>query len=133
MPSPTPTSLYVDEQVSFQDVFPLLILLRRIVGLIIFPPEGDAALDTIYISHRVVSSRHLAIARFAFDDVHHSLKEICPAVLAVESPRKHRMDSGQMRLAGGTSIDSGSGQVLTIAHTHCGAVLRMETVGDLRR
>lgn len=36
----------------------------------IFPPERDAALDTIYISHRVVARRHLAIAGFAFDDVH---------------------------------------------------------------
>lgn len=36
----------------------------------VFPPEGDPALDAIYISHRVVSGRHLSIARLAFDDVH---------------------------------------------------------------
>ena len=36
----------------------------------IFPPEGDSALDTIYIPHCVVPGRHLAITRFAFDNVH---------------------------------------------------------------
>jgi len=70
MSSPTPSSLDVDEQVSLQDVLSLFVLLRGIVGFIIFPPKGDPALDTIYISYCVISSRHLAITRFAFDDIH---------------------------------------------------------------
>ena len=36
----------------------------------IFPPEGYSALDTVYISYSVVPGRHLAITRFAFDDVY---------------------------------------------------------------
>jgi len=116
-----PASLDVHEKVSFQDVFALLVLLCRIVGLVIFPPEGYSALDTIYIPHGMVASRHLAITRLPFDDVYptsayrvssiptlkdrpgeisHSLKEIRPAVLPVERPRKHRMYGRQVCLAG---------------------------------
>lgn len=43
------------------------------------------------------------------------------------------MDGSQVRLAGGTAIDSGSCQVLTIAHAHGGVVLGVETEDGLRR
>lgn len=36
----------------------------------VFPPEGYSALDTIDISYGVVTGRHLAVTRFAFDDVY---------------------------------------------------------------
>jgi len=85
-PKDRTSSLDVDKQVSFQDVFTLFVLLRRIVRSVIFPPEGHSAFYAIDIAHRVVPSRHLAITWFAFDDVHHSLKQIRPPVLSIECP-----------------------------------------------
>lgn len=43
------------------------------------------------------------------------------------------MDGGQMRLAGGTAIDSGSCQVLTVAHAHDGMVLEVEAADGVGR
>lgn len=60
------TSNSVDraQQLRLQDVFPLLILLRRLIRLIILPAHCLLALSTHDIPHHMPASRHVALYSF---------------------------------------------------------------------
>lgn len=77
--------LDVDEKISLEYVFALLVLLRFFVCTVVFPAEDSSTFDAINIPDSMVACRHLAVVWFAFYDINDALEEICAAMLAVES------------------------------------------------
>lgn len=77
--------LNIDEKVSLEYIFALLVLLRLFVGTVIFPAEDGGTLDAIDVADSVVPSGHLAVIWFAFYDINNAIKEICTTMLAIES------------------------------------------------
>lgn len=82
-------SLDIDEEVSLKDEVTFLVLLRRLLGYLVFPAECGTALDTVDISNGVLTSGHSAFTCFAFDNVYHFHEEICSSMLSIESPGHH--------------------------------------------
>jgi hypothetical protein len=80
----------VAKQLCLQDEFSLLVLLRGLVRLIVFPPDRLVALLACNVPHDVPSRRHIALARLPRADVHHAVEEIRFSMLSAEvlSPEK---------------------------------------------
>jgi len=77
--------LDVDEKVSFEYKFALLVSLRGFIGTVIFPAENGGAFDTVDVPDGVVACSHLAVIWFPFHNVDNAFEKICTAVLAIES------------------------------------------------
>jgi hypothetical protein len=107
----------------------------------VFPAQSDPALAAVNVPDCVLTGRHCTITGFSFRDVNtvgetfsgscvnpehndprrcslHFIKEISPAVLAVESSGYHGMNGGKMGLACRAAINALAREVTTIAHTH---------------
>jgi len=92
-------SLNVDEEIAFENEFPLLVFLGSFICPIIFPSEDGSAFDAVNIPDGVVACRHLAVIGFAFDDVDDPVEEIGAPMLAIECSRYHRVDTGEVGFA----------------------------------
>ena len=78
------SSINRTQQLSLQDIFPLLVLLARLVRLVVFPPHRLLALPTRDVAHDVSARRHVAFRGFALSDVDDGVEEEGFAVLAAE-------------------------------------------------
>lgn len=72
------------QQLRLQDIFPLLILLTRLIRLVVLPPHRISALSTEDVPHDVPAGRHVAFGGFAQGDVDHGAEEEGFAVLTSE-------------------------------------------------
>jgi len=115
-----PRLLHVDEEVALEDVLPLLVLLGLFIRLVIFPPEYGPALAAIDVPHGVVACSHLAVIRFAFDNVYHVVKQVGTSMLAIECPGYHRVNGSEVSTTAQTAVYAGPRQVTSIAHAHGG-------------
>ena len=70
------------QQLSLQDIFPFLVLLRRLVRLVVCPSDELLALSTLNIPDDVLASRHAALLGFAWCNVDDFAEEKCFAMLA---------------------------------------------------
>lgn len=77
--------LDVDEKVSLEYIFALLVLLRLFVGTVIFPAKDSGTFDAINVPDSMVACRHLAVIWFAFYDINNAVEEICATMLPIES------------------------------------------------
>lgn len=110
--------LDVRKQITFKDVFAFFVLLGRLIGFVVFPSETSAALAAIDVSHGVCACRHGAIVRLALNNIDNAVKEISPAVLAVERSGYHGVNGCQMGLAGRAAIYALPSEIAAIAHAH---------------
>lgn len=86
-PSPTTflsRSINLTQQLRLQDIFPLFVLLARLIRLIVFPPHRLLALPTRDIPHHVPPRRHIAFDGLGLRDVDDGVEEVGFAVLAAE-------------------------------------------------
>lgn len=77
--------LDIDEKISLEYIFALLVLLRLFIGTVIFPAKDSCTFDAINVPDGVVASRHLAVIWFAFYDINNAVEKICAAMLAIKS------------------------------------------------
>lgn len=110
--------LHVNQEVSLKDVLSLFVFLGLFVRFIIFPAECGAALAAIDVSHSMLSSCHLALVRFALNNVNHIFKQVRATMLPIESPRYHRVNGSEMSAAAQATIYAGTRQVTSITHAH---------------
>ena len=73
------------QQLRLQDVFPLLVLLIRLIRLIVLPSHRILALPARNIPHYVSASRHVAFCGFALGYIYDGVEEVGFAVLAPEA------------------------------------------------
>ena len=72
------------QKLRLKDEFPLLVLLRTLIRLIVLPSHRLLALPTMDIAHDVAARRHVTLAGLAFGDVDDGVEEVGFAVLAAE-------------------------------------------------
>jgi hypothetical protein len=75
---------HIAQQLSLKDVFALLVLLRALIRLIVFPPDDLVTLSAVDVTHDVPACGHVALDGFGGGDVHDGIEEIGFAVLATE-------------------------------------------------
>jgi hypothetical protein len=74
----------IAQQLRLQNELPLLILLARLIGLIVFPPHRLITLSADNIPHDMSTGRHIAFGGLAGIDIDDIVKEVGFAVLAAE-------------------------------------------------
>ena len=72
------------QQLGFQDVFALLVLLTTLESLVILPSNGLVALLTRNISHDMTSSGHVSLGGLTLNHVDNGIEEVGFTVLAAE-------------------------------------------------
>lgn len=77
-------SIHLTQQLLFQNVLALFILLRALVRAIIFPTHNLFALSTADVADDVSACRHVTLAGLALLDVYDAVEEVGFAVLAAE-------------------------------------------------
>lgn len=77
-------SLNVYQEIAFEDILSLFVLLRGFVCAVIFPPQDRSALDTVDIPNGMVASGHEAVTWFSFDDVNYAIEQVSTTMLAIE-------------------------------------------------
>lgn len=82
-PAPFP-SVNRAQQLGFQDILALLVLLRVLVRLVVFPADGFFALPAVDVTYHVLAGRHLALHGFGLRDVDDGVEEVGFSVLAAE-------------------------------------------------
>lgn len=75
---------HVAQQLSLEDVLPLLVLLASLEGLVVLPADGLAALAARDVADDVAAGGHVALRRLALGDVDDGVEEVRLAVLATE-------------------------------------------------
>jgi hypothetical protein len=106
-PEPTPvnapvlcsTSCYHAEQLTLENEFPFLILLRCLIGLVVLPPHCLIAVFAFDVSHDVSSRRHVPLHGFGLLDVDNSREEVGFAMLAAEVARYYIVKVGEVGFA----------------------------------
>jgi hypothetical protein len=74
----------IAQELLLEDELSLLVLLRALVGLVVFPPDHLFTLPASDVSHSVSASGHIAVARLRCLGIHHAVKEESFAMLAAE-------------------------------------------------
>lgn len=77
-------SAHIAEQFCLQDIFPLLVLLRRLVSLIVLPPDRLLALLARNVANDVAAGRHVSLAWLSRVDIDHVVEQVCLTVLSAE-------------------------------------------------
>ena len=77
-------SLHSTEQLRFQDEFPLLVLLRLFIRLVVLPAHCVLALPTFDIPYHVPPCRHIPLCGLFLDHVDDGVEKIGFAVLPAE-------------------------------------------------
>ena len=72
------------QQLRLQYEFPLLVLLRRLVGLVVLPSHRLVTLPAHDVPYEMPARRHIALCGFRLRDIHDSVEEVGFAVLAAE-------------------------------------------------
>jgi len=110
--------LHINQEVTLEDEFPLLVFLGGFVCSVIFPSKSSPAFAAVNVSDGMVARGHWPIIRFSFNHIDDYVEEIRSPMLTIEGPRDHRVNRGKMCLASGASIDALSCKVLAITQAH---------------
>ena len=78
------SSVHDAQQLGLEDELALLVLFRRLVGLVVLPPDRLAAATAHNVTHNVPARRHIALAGIAGIDIDHGVEQVRFAVLASE-------------------------------------------------
>lgn len=62
------------QQLLLQNIFPFLILLRRLVGLVVLPPHNNPTRTTRNVAHDMAACGHVAFDGVSFRDVDDSFE-----------------------------------------------------------
>lgn len=104
-------SCYRTQQLRLQDIFPLLVLLARLVGFVVFPTDRLITLLALDVSYNMPAGGHVSFHRFRLLDIDDRGKEECLAMLAAEIARNDVVEVSEVCLT--VLHRSISGQVLT--------------------
>ena len=72
------------QQFCFQDEFPFLVFLARLVSFVVFPANGVVTLSAEDVSDDVSAGRHASLHGFCLLDIHDVAEEVCLAMLTTK-------------------------------------------------
>lgn len=81
---PRSCSIDITQQLLFQNVFTLLVLLRALIGTVVLPPYDLFALSTAHVPDHMASRGHVTLAGFALLHIDDAVEEVGFPVLAPE-------------------------------------------------
>ena len=84
LPPPNNKLINRAQQLRLQYKFPLLVLLRRLVRLVVLPSHRLVTLPAHDVPYEMPARRHIAFCGFRLRDIHDSVEEVGFAVLAAE-------------------------------------------------
>lgn len=79
-----PFLLHLHQELTLENILPLLVLLARFKGLIVLPADVATALPAHDVAHNVLAGGHAAFAGVALGDVDDGVEEEGFAVLSAE-------------------------------------------------
>lgn len=76
--------MHLDQEFRFQDEFALLVLLRRLISLVVLPPDQGRTLATVDVPYHVSPGGHRPLGGIVLRDVDDVFKEIRFPMLSAE-------------------------------------------------
>lgn len=114
----SPLLVHLAEQLGLQNELVLLVLLRRLIGLVVLPADNFAATTTGDVAHHVAARRHIAFGRCARFDVDNRVEQVRFSMLTPEVSANNIIVVGKVRLADLAAVDTRAAKVCVVRETH---------------
>jgi len=117
------------QQLGFQDVFALLVLLTTLECLVILPSNCLVALLTCNVSHDMTSRGHVPLGGLTLNHVDNGIEEVGFAVLTAEVLPKSQLVKWLLLLAFGHETSYPADDVVVVGEMRLTVLATVDLVG----